>query len=170
MATLQELRSLVNRSVYNRDEFISNFQNAHEITKVLRRAEFESRDFCKKLISFFKKNSQEKTCELLWRFLREYINYRAEPKEKQTGKTVARFLLDKTGDCKHYATTCVCILNMCGVPAWFVVVRQSDTDRTKFHAYCQALVNNRIVTIDPCRKNFNTECKFVKKYSIHPIS
>jgi transglutaminase-like putative cysteine protease len=101
--------------------------------------------------------------------LREYIEYEAEPKERQTGKTIARFFVDKKGDCKHFATTCVGVLNACGIPAWFVVVRQSDIDRDKFHAYCQAMVNNQIVTMDPCRKVFNTECKFKKKYSIKPL-
>lgn len=167
---LKQLRTLSRESVIGRDEFICQFQNASDITRVIRRAEYESREFAKKLVPFFKKNDDERTCELVWLFLRKYIRYQAEPKEKQTGKTIARFLLDQKGDCKHYSTTSTGILNACGIPAWFVVVRQSDIDRSKFHAYCQALVGSKIVTIDPCRKSFDSECKFVKKYSIHPIN
>lgn len=170
MTKLKDLRELSRKNVLGRDEFVCAFQNATDITKIIRRSEFESRMFAKKLVPFFKKNDDEKTCELVWRFLREYIEYGAEPKEKQTGKTIARFFLDKKGDCKHYSTTSVGILNACGIPAWFVVVRQSDNDRSRFHAYCQALVNKKIVTIDPCRKKFDSECEFVKKYSIQPIN
>lgn len=170
MTKLRELRYMSGQSIDGKKQFVTQFQNAKDIAREIRRCEYESRDFVKKLIPFFKKNDKEKTCELVWKFLREYINYSAEPKEVQTGKTIARFFVDQTGDCKHYATTSVGILNACGIPAWFVVVRQSDSDRTKFHAYCQALVNGRIVTVDPCRKNFDSECRFVKKYSIHPIT
>jgi hypothetical protein len=166
---LKELRTLSRQNVIGKDEFVCAFQNASDITKIIRRSEYESRNFAKKLAPFFKKTDDEKTCELVWKFLREYIDYRAEPKEKQTGMTIARFFLAKRGDCKHYSTSAVGILNACGIPAWFVVVRQSDIDKTKFHAYCQALVRNRIVTVDPCRNKFNSECRFVKKYSIQPI-
>lgn len=151
-------------------KFIVAYQNAQDIAKEIRTCEYLSRGFAKKLVPFFQKDDKEKVCLLVWRFLREYIDYKAEPKEFQTGKTIARFFVDQKGDCKHYATTAVGILNACNIPAWFVVVRQSETDRTKFHAYCQALVENRIVTIDPCRKNFDSECRYAKKYSIQPIN
>jgi len=156
-------------SVDRKNQFITYFQNANDIAKELRRSEIESRKFAKQVKKFFKKNDDEETCEFVWRFLRVYIRYKAEPPERQTGKTIPRFFVDKTGDCKHYSIASVGILNACGIPAWFSVVRQSETDKTRFHAYCSALIGNKVVIVDPCRTKFDSECYFVKKYNFSPI-
>jgi transglutaminase-like putative cysteine protease len=97
-----------------------------------------------------------------------YVLYEAEPKERQTAKTVPVFILSRKGDCKHYSSFAVGYLNSCGIPAWFSVVRQTD-DRNRWHVYASAIVDNEIVVIDPCRKRFNDECSFKRKYNVPPI-
>lgn len=155
-------------SVYGKDELICHFQTAEDIKRAIRRAEYESRGFAKRLKPFFNSNDKEKVCKRVWTFLRLYINYKAEPKQKQTAMRIPVFFVRKRGDCKHYATTSVGILRACGVPAWFCIVRQGG-DKTKWHAYCNALVNGNVITVDPCRKRFDSECRFVKKYNVSPI-
>lgn len=166
---IKDMRKMSMGNIDGRKKFLVQFQSAKDIAKSIREDEKESRAFAKKLVPFFNNSDKLKVCRRVWVFLRTYIRYGAEPKEEQTTKSIARFIADRKGDCKHYATASVGILNACGVPAWFVVVRQSKTDKTRFHAYCCALVGNEVVVIDPCRERFNSECRFVKKYNIAPL-
>jgi hypothetical protein len=166
---IRDMRKMSIGSIDGKEKLLVRFQSAKDIAKSIREDEKESRNFAKKLVPFFKSNSEIKTCKRVWLFLRVGIRYGAEPKTRQTTKSIARFIADRKGDCKHYATASVGILNACNIPAWFVVVRQSSSDKTRFHAYCCALVDNKVVVIDPCRKVFNSECNFVKKYNIAPL-
>lgn len=165
---LRELRRLSMGSVIWKEEYIKSFQDVRDITKQLRRAEYNSRAFSRKLKQFFVNDDEKKICRRVWTFLRVYIRYEAESKDKQTAKTIPRFFVDQKGDCKHYAVSSVGILTACGVPAWFSVVRQSE-DKTRWHVYASALVNGEVVIVDPCRKIFNSECRYEKKYNIPPI-
>lgn len=165
---IKELRRLSKSAVIGKDEFICSFQDVRDITKQLKRAEVASRKFSRKLVPFFVDPDKKKTCAKVWAFLREYIEYEAEPREKQTAKTIPRFFVEQKGDCKHYSISSVGILLACGIPAWFSVVRQSD-DMNRWHVYASALVDNEVIVIDPCRVKFNSECRYNKKYSIAPI-
>lgn len=155
--------------VEGKDEFVCNFQNVDDIKKQLRRAEYNSRGFAKKLKPFFVSDDKKKVCKRVWAFLRVYIKYKAEPKERQTAKTIPVFFVQQTGDCKHYATTSVGILKACGIPAFFSIVRQTG-DKTKWHVYATALIDNKQIVVDPCRKRFNDECSYRKKYNVAPIN
>ena len=149
-------------------EVITKYQTASDIIKQLRRAELESRNTSKKIAPFFKSKSDFETCKKVWEFLRKHIEYEAEPKHDQTAKTINRFIVDRKGDCKHFATASVGILIANKIPAWFVLVGQQKLNPSPNHAYCCALVNNEIVVIDPCRKKFNSECNFYWKYQYGP--
>jgi hypothetical protein len=149
-------------------ELITKSQTAKQIMQQMRRAEFNSRETSKKLSKFFKKRDEMETCELVYVYLRKTILYSAEPREDQTAKTINRFIVDGYGDCKHYATASVGILNACGIPAWFVLVSQDKRNKTPSHAYACAMVRNKVIVIDPCRNSFNSECKHFYKYNIPP--
>lgn len=151
-----------------RREFITKYQTAKQIMQQMRRAEFNSRAVSKKLAPFFKKTDEMETCEIVYLYLKKTILYEAEPKHDQTAKTINRFIVDGYGDCKHYATASVGILNACGIPAWFVLVSQDKKNKTPNHAYACALVRNKVIVIDPCRKSFNSECRHYFKYNIPP--
>lgn len=154
---------------FGKRELISKYQTAKEIIEQLQRAEYNSRSVSKKLVPFFKKFDQRETCETVWYFLRKRITYNAEPPKDQTAKTINRFIVDGVGDCKHYATASVGILNACGIPAWFVFVSQNKFSKTPTHAYCCAMVNKKVVVIDPCRESFDSECRHYYKYNVAPI-
>lgn len=155
----------------NKAEHITTYQNAREIVQNLKRAELESRKTSKALSSYFKEPNPKATAAKVWLFLRTELPYFAEPKTDQTAKTISRMLYDclykgGTVDCKHYATFSVGVLNACGVPAWFTFVGQDKNKKKPNHAYCTAMINNELVTIDPCRKRFNSECKYWYKWNI----
>lgn len=150
-------------------EFITRFQTAGDIMKQLKRAEYNSRATSKKLATFFKSDNALTTCAKVWLFLRKEIYYNAEPNHDQTAKTINRFIVDGYGDCKHFATFAVGVLNACNIPCWFTLVGQDETVRKPNHAYATALVDKKLVVIDPCRKKFNDECKHFYKWNISPI-
>jgi len=169
MTSIRRLRSDARNNITGKSERITSFQTAGIITKQLRRAEYESRSFSKEIKPIFNCENKLKVCKKVWYFLRHYTEYEKEPREKQTAKTISRYIVDRKGDCKHYATASVGILLACGIPCWFSFVRQSETDKSKGHIYCSALVNGQIVIIDPCRKSFNSECFYVYKKNYAPI-
>lgn len=151
-------------------EHVSFFQNAKEIVRELKRAEANSRGTSKQLAKIFGDDDKVMTAAKVWYFLRNEIYYRAEPKTDQTAKEIPRFISDGTGDCKHFATFAVGVLNACGIPAWFTFVGQDPDVKKPNHAYCCCLIGNRVYVIDPCRKRFNSECKYYFKWDISPTN
>lgn len=152
-------------------EKITEFQTANDICKQLQRAEYNSRALSKKLATFFKKSSDYETCRFIWAWLIKNIIYKAEPDTDQNAKTIARFIVDKYGDCKHYATAAVGVLNACGIPTYFSIVAQDEKKPKKpNHIYAISIVNGKQVIIDPCRKHkFDDECQYITKWSCQPI-
>lgn len=149
---------------------ITTFQNAREIVQTLKKAEYNSRKVSKQLAPYFCEPDPKATAAKVWYFLRTQIKYYAEPKTDQTAKEINRFIKDGTGDCKHFATFAVGVLNACGIKTWFTFVGQDKNQKKPNHAYATALINNELITIDPCRKRFNSECKYWYKWDIPRIS
>lgn len=166
--TIGELKKMSRNNVTGEKKMITPFQNAPQIWESLKRQEYKSRSFSKKIAPLFNTGDDLKTCRRVWKFLRVYIRYDAEPVESQTSKTIAKFLVDREGDCKHYATFAVCVLRACGIKSWFCYVRQSKENKNKGHIYAMADVGGEIVVIDPCRENFNDECEFIYRKFIQP--
>ena len=169
MTSIRDLRNDAKKNIIGKSEKISSFQNAETIIAQLQRAEYESRSFSKKLRPIFNSENKLKVCKKVWYVLRKYFRYEAEPKENQTAKTLAVYIVSRKGDCKHYTTASVGILLQCGIPAWFTYIRQDPSNKNKGHIYCSALVNGQIVVIDPCRKVFNSEASYIYKKNIPPI-
>jgi len=165
-------RKTLSRSIANpknKRQVISHSQTASEIATQLRRAEYNSRQMSKRLAPYFNEKDKKKVCQKIWKFLRQEIEYRKEPESDQTAKEINVFLRQGYGDCKHFATMCVGVLNACGIPAWFVLVGQSKWKRTPNHAYCQARVNGKVITIDPVKKVFNKEVRYDHKWKVSRV-
>ena len=172
MPKVGELKKLSRSNSNFKRERLAFFQTRKTIVEGILRAEKDSRSFSKKLVPFFKKDDDFETCRFVWLFLCRYFTYKAEDRSDQTVRKISRMIAEaKTMpvDCKHYATASIGILNACGIPAWLCVVWQG-LDKRKFHAYASALVNNKVIVIDPCRKSkFNDECSYKRKWNISPI-
>jgi len=151
-----------------KSERIARNQTAAQILKQMKRAERNSRGQNIRIARQFKDLSQEKTAKGIYSFLRHGMVYKKEPNSRQTVKETTRYIADGFGDCKHYATFAVGVLNACGIPAWFVLVSQHRGRSSPNHAYCQCMIHNTIYTIDPCRARFDSECMHFKKYMLPP--
>lgn len=144
----------------NEKQFIIASQTAGDIMKQLERAEKDSKQASIALSTGFKADNKIQTCKRVFDWLKKNIKYDAEPRIEQTGKTISRFVKDGYGDCKHYATFSVGVLKACGIDAYFKLVGQDKTKKVPNHVYCVADVNGKQIIIDPCRKEFNSECKY----------
>lgn len=150
----------------NKAQHITTYQNADDIIRQLKRAEFESRPTSAKLAKVFNESDKMKVAAKVWHFLRTQIFYYAEPKTNQSAKTISRFISDKTGDCKHFAVFSVGVLNAAGIPAWFTFIGQQKGIKKPNHAYATALIDGKFVTIDACRKKFNSEADYFYKWDV----
>lgn len=150
-------------------QFITRFQTDKDIIAQLRRAEFESRNVSNKISGLFNEPDKVKSAKKIWHFLRTNIKYQAEPKNDQSAKTINRFIVDGIGDCKHYATFAVGVCNALNIPAFFTLVGQDQRVKKPNHAYCTAIINNKRVIIDPCRKNFDDEANYFYRWDYAPI-
>lgn len=144
------------------------WQNARQIAQGLKDAEYNSRPVSKQLATVFKVDNDLVTAARVWLWLRKNIDYEAEPEEDQTAAEIPVIVAKKQGDCKHYATFAVGVLNACGIPAWFSYAGQDRTKRKPNHVYASAVINGKVVTIDPCRKRFNSECRYYYKWDVPP--
>lgn len=150
-------------------QFIKAFQTDKDIIAQMKRAEYESRNVSHKIGALFSDFDKLATAHKIYKFLRKNVKYEAEPKEKQTAKTINRFIVDGVGDCKHYATFAVGVCNAVGIPAFFTLVGQTPNLKRPNHAYCTAIIDNKRVIIDPCRTKFNDECKYYYRWDYAPI-
>lgn len=153
-----------------KSKHITTFQNAKEIVQSLKKAEYNSRPVSKELAKIFCEPNKKTTAAKVWYFLRTQIQYEAEPKTDQTSKEINRFIKDGIGDCKHFATFAVGVLNACGIKTVFTFVGQDKNQKKPNHAYATAFIDNERIVIDPCRKRFNSECKYFYKWDIPRIN
>jgi len=158
---------IAGRPLGNR-ETVTRHQTATDIIQQMRRAEKNSRGQSLRLAQQYKGKPQKDIARGVYNFLRHEMQYRKEPTSKQTAKEIRRYVADGFGDCKHYATYAVGVLNACRVPAWFVLVSQRKRSKNPTHAYACCMIGEQVYVIDPCRPQFNSECLYEYKYNLPP--
>lgn len=168
-----KLAAKVSRPLYQSKQ-LAVFQSANDIINALRIAESDSRNVSKDLAAEFNESDKYKVAAKVWYFLRTQVPYFAEPKDAQTAQTINRFLYDVTykngsGDCKHFATFAVGVLNACGIETWFTFAGQNKNIKKPNHAYATCLIDGKEVIIDACRKRFNDECEYYYKWNVNRL-
>lgn len=101
-------------------------------------------------------------CRSIFDFIADSTEYRLDPPGKQWIKTPARFIADRSGDCKSYAIFICSCLSCLGIPHLFRFASYS-TDPEPTHVYAVAIdeLGNEIVCDPVNRENgvplFNEE-------------
>lgn len=165
---LSQLNNYIDRPL-GKAEHITTFQNASAIVAQLKRAEKNSRETSARLAKVFNEPNKKAVAAKVYYFLRNQIFYFAEPTTDQTAKTISRFVGDRTGDCKHFATFAVGVLNACNIPTWFTFIGQKNGVKKPNHAYATAFIDGKKVVIDPCRKFFNSEADYFYKWDVERL-
>ena len=146
-----------------RARVISSWQNTSDIIEAIKRQHIMNMPEARKISKYFCDPDERKTARNIFNFLKENTEYRIEPAQKQTVKTLKRFLADGYGDCKHYSIFTNTILQACGFKP---VYRFADYKGDGYgHVYSYLPKSNTV--IDAVLPSFDTEKKPLKKKDIN---
>lgn len=97
-----------------RAKMITGWQNTSDIISAINQQHKINLPQAAQIKHLFDGGNEKKTAQNIHRFLRNEIQYRVEPGQKQTTKSLSRFIADGYGDCKHFSIFTNTILDACG--------------------------------------------------------
>ena len=136
-------------------KLINSWQNTNNIIAAIGNQHTKNLTEAKKLAKYFKGVDERETAKNIFNFLKSEIVYSIEPAEKQTTKTLSRFLSDSKGDCKHYSIFTNTILECCGYKPLYRFAGYSDKKIQHVYSY---LPQSNTIT-DAVLPTFDTEKK-----------
>jgi hypothetical protein len=116
-------------------KLINSWQNTDNIIQAIANQHTKNLPEAKKIANYFKGVDERETAKNVFNFLKSEIVYSIEPAEKQTTKTIARFLSDGQGDCKHYSLFTNTILECCGYRPLYRFAGYSDKKIQHVYSY-----------------------------------
>ena len=144
---------------------ISKNQTTKDILKGITKAINDSKEDSKILAEKFRSKDPVKSCEKVWHYLKDNLQYIREGENDQTSKTIARLIkFDKYGDCKHYTIFSYAILDALKIPVFMRLVSQKILNKEPTHIYTYALINGKEYIIDPVMPILR--CQFLKHLTI----
>lgn len=147
-----------------KNERVSNYQTAEEITRELKRAVSESLPSAAKIARRFESSTPEKTAFNVYEWARRNIVYIQEPGQNQTAKTIPRLLSEGYGDCKHFSTFAAAIFKALKMPVYFRIIDQSGRYN---HIYTVLkFPNGKTIKCDAVFPYFDQEPTYLKKIDI----
>jgi hypothetical protein len=84
-------------------KLINSWQNTDNIINAIAIQHNLNLPEAKKIARYFKGVDEIETAKNIFNFLKTEIEYSIEPAEKQTTQSIARFLYNGKGDCKHFS-------------------------------------------------------------------
>ena len=136
-------------------KLINSWQNTNNIITAIGNQHTKNLTEAKKLAKYFKGVDERETAKNIFNFLKSEIVYNIEPADKQTTKTLSRFLSDSKGDCKHYSIFTNTILQCCGYKPLYRFAGYSDKKIQHVYSY---LPQSNTIT-DAVLPTFDTEKK-----------
>lgn len=145
-----------------RDKELMDVQSTEDIIKDLIYCFKKYNDQAKPIAKKFSTGNIKHDAYRIWEFIKNNINYDAEPENYQTTRSFSRIIHDKEGDCKHSALLASSIAWNLGYNVIFRFVSYNRGE-TYGHVYTliQDPVSKKKVIIDPLQK-FGTEKSFRK--------
>ena len=142
---------------------VKEFQQAEDITRLLKRAVTDSMAGARKIAPHFEATTPERTAFNVYSWIRKNIVYNREPATDQTAKTVNRLLSEGYGDCKHYSTFSGAIFKALNLPVYFRVIDQTGRYN---HIYTVLKYPGKTIICDGVFPYFNQEPVYLKKMDI----
>jgi hypothetical protein len=170
---MSELSNIVGQAT-GQKQLIKADQRTADIINQLIKNHHANLPTARKIAGKFKGKTIQQTAENIWNYLKSNIDYKVEPGTKQTTKTIARFLSDAHGDCKHLSNFTGTILSALNIPFAYRFVSFSHSNPDPTHVYVVAYDNGREIPIDAVLPFFNTEKPYThkidKKMSLYHLS
>lgn len=155
-----------------KSKLITTTQTTGDITRQIVKGIRESLPQARSTKDKFKGRTAVETLNKLWRYLKFYYYYEAEPVERQTVKTLARIYADKNkgNDCKHFTTfiTTYCLQH--NIPVMLRLVSFRSNDRTPTHIYPVAIVNGKEIPVDAVINKFGVNPPGIKYKKDIPLN
>lgn len=142
-----------------RAQLIAGWQNTDDIVKAIQNQHKDNLSAANKIKHLFCDKDERTTARNIFDFLKHEITYKVEPAEKQTTKSLQRFVADGFGDCKHFAIFANTILQQCGFNPIYRFAGYRDR-RNVQHVYTYLPKSNTV--LDAVLPSFDTE----KPYTI----
>jgi predicted nucleic acid-binding Zn finger protein len=133
------LINVLKNDVRFKNDFVTSNQSVGDIIEAIILCIENSKKQAEKIKKYF--GNDEK---LLFKFLKREFKYVVEPPNKQTAKTLARYIYDGEGDCKHYTTAVYSLLDY---PKRIVLVSWNGIEFR--HICCEIYKNGQWLPIDP---------------------
>ena len=147
----------------NKAQIVVKMHTTSDIIRQMQAAHYDNSQFAKKIAHNFKGSTTKQTCKNIFNWLKSNIEYRIEPAELQTTKTLQRLVSDGFGDCKHYSGFFAAILSALNIPHYYRFASYSQS-KTPTHVYVIALdENGNQIKCDAVLDTFNTEKKYTYK-------
>jgi hypothetical protein len=143
-----------------RAKLISGWQNTNDIVKAIQIQHQENLAAADKIKHLFCDKDERTTARNIFDFLKHEIKYKIEPAEKQTTKTIQRFVSDGYGDCKHFALFANTILQQCGFKG---VYRFAGYSNRKDVQHVYSYLPNTNTILDAVLPSFDTEKPYTLK-------
>jgi hypothetical protein len=137
-----------------RAQLIAGWQNTNDIVKAIQKQHNENLSAANQIKQFFCGKDERTTARNIFDFLKYEIEYRVEPAEKQTTKSLQRFVADGFGDCKHFAIFANTVLQQCGFNPIYRFAGYRDR-RNVQHVYTYLPKTNTV--LDAVLPSFDTE-------------
>ena len=149
-----KLISILPDPVY-KARLINSWQNTNNIIQAIADQHTKNLPDAKKIAKYFKGVDERETAKNIFNFLKSEIVYVVEPAERQTTKTISRFLADanKGNDCKHLSLFTNTILQCCGYKPVYRFAGYSDKKIQHVYSY---LPKSNTIT-DAVLPTFDTE-------------
>lgn len=158
MSIRQKIQRILPEPQY-RAKLVSGWQNTEDIVKAIQQQHIENLQNANKIKHLFCDRDERTTARNIFNFLKQEIEYRVEPAERQTTKSLQRFVADGYGDCKHFAIFANTILQSCGFKPIYRFSGYRDR-RNVQHVYTYLPSTNTV--LDAVLPAFDTE----KPYTI----
>lgn len=157
----------------NQAKVVVNMHNTNDIIRQMERAHYDNSNFAKKIAKQYKGDTIKETCQNIFNWIKDNIQYKIEPAHLQTTKSLQRLVSDGYGDCKHYSGFFAAILTALNIKHHYRFASYTRS-KTPTHVYVVAYdEKNRPIICDAVLERFNTEKNYnnkIDKYMLAHLS
>jgi hypothetical protein len=111
-----------------------NAENS-DIIEVIEKNFPEAVQQTKRIAPAFEGKNRKESAYNVWKFLRDHVNYKVDPKGKQWVRLPNQFLTDGKGDCKSLSLFAAAVLSNLGMSVTFRYASYNLFDSTPTHVY-----------------------------------
>jgi hypothetical protein len=162
MTLRKKLYNLLPKPNY-RAKMINGWQNTQNIIDAIKYQHTINLPEAKIISKYFQGRDEKETAQNIWNFLKQEMQYEVESGDRQTTKTLSRYLADGKGDCKHLSIFTNTILQCLGYRSIYRFAGYNDKGLQ--HVY--TFLPDTGIIVDAVMPSFDTEKKYTSKKDIN---